>query len=164
MLRIQLSEGKKALRKAAQALGVLLTRMLMFRTRARHKRAVRSLRTRQPSTVLLRLKLLRRLAEIEVQQYVILCFSSPFHIRGSPQCSLSVHSRDVSCARLANAFAPASCPRKQGWRVTRTSMSASRWLSVLWSPETASTKPGSSLRTTRLLPASRASLEYQAKQ
>ena len=34
-----------------------------------------------------------------------------------------MRSRDVCCVRPASAFAPAFCPRKQGWRVTRTSIS-----------------------------------------
>ena len=38
---------------------------------------------------------------------------------------------DVSCARLASAVAPASHPGKGDWLVTRTSVSISRWLSVL---------------------------------
>ena len=48
----------------------------------------------------------------DVQQCVFLCFSSPFRNRGTPQCSPSVPSRDVSCTRLASACASASPPGK----------------------------------------------------
>ena len=59
-----------------------------------------------------------------------------FRIRGRPQCSPSMHSRYVSCARLGSA----SRSGKQNWLVTRTPMSVSKWLPVLWSPATASTR------------------------
>ena len=55
---------------------------------------------------------------------------------------MSMHLRDVSCARLASALAPASRPGTQGWLVTRTSMSVSRWQSVLLSPQR---RPGADL-------------------
>ena len=51
-------------------------------------------------------------------------------IRGGPLFSHQlIHSRDVTCAGLANAAAPASRSGKQGWLATR--------LSVRWSPVTA---------------------------
>ena len=58
--------------------------------------------------------------------------SLPLRLRGKPTF------RDIACTRLASATAPASRSGKQSGLVTRTSILASRWRSVLWSPVTAS--------------------------
>ena len=51
-----------------------------------------------------------------------------------------MHSRDVPCAQLASAFAPASRRRKKGWLATHMGVGVSyRWRSVRGSPATAST-------------------------
>ena len=59
--------------------------------------------------------------------FVSVFATEPLCVRGRPQCSQSMHSRDAPCAQLASATASASRPGKKGWLLTRTSMSISRW-------------------------------------
>ena len=58
----------------------------------------------------------------------------------APRPSRWATFRDVACVQLASATAPPSSSGKQSGLVARTSMSASSWLSVRWSPLTASTR------------------------
>ena len=85
-----------------------------------------------------------------------LCFCMPLRLRGKPRCF-----RGVSCAWLVSTTAPSSRFGNQGWLVTQTSLSVSKWPSRLGRVTRLRTRPSS--RPSGLPSAPPASLEFRAK-
>ena len=104
--------------------------------------------------------------------------ASPFRVRGRPKCSVPMRSHAFvrrflrSACKCSCSGLPSRGKKKKGWLSTRTSMTVSRWRSLRGSSATASTRrwsvirlwTRSCLRSKRLSPAARTSLENQAKQ
>ena len=103
--------------------------------------------------------------------------ASPFRVRGRSKWSVPMRSHAFA-RRLLRSACKCACTglpsrwKKKGWLATRTPMSVSRWRSLRGSPATVSTRrwpairlwARSCLRSTRLPPAARTSLENQSKQ
>ena len=163
------SKRKRALRKDRTSLCLSILERLRACAKYRERTSKARVPPRPVTPTSWMRKLLRRLAG-KRHQGVLPCCTSPFRIRGGPQRSSSMHSRDVSSARLASAFAPASRARKQGWLVTRTPMSVSGWRSVLSADLSLGVGPSFACGRPRgcgerdCFPASKAFVEYQAKQ